>query len=180
MSRFLPLLFCLTLAACASDAPEAPEPEAAPPGAEAAEDAAMLGEPVPAGDALSADDLVADAGAYAGQTVVVEGTVREVCQQAGCWLTLAAADGQTIRVEVPRDETESYVYTFPTDIDGQTVRLAGMLAVETESVDDLRHYAEDAGASQEELDAITEPKQTMVLTASGAELAPAATEADPA
>ncbi|WP_412069595.1 DUF4920 domain-containing protein [Rubrivirga sp. IMCC43871] len=178
--KHLSLLLCLALVACASDAPEAPDarPDADVSAVET--DGTPFGGPVPSGVALSPDDLAADAETYAGKTVVVEGTVREVCQQAGCWLTLASADGQTIRVEVPRDETESYVYTFPKDIDGQTVRLAGRLAVETESVEDLRHYAQDAGASDAELDAITAPRQTLVLTASGAEVAPAATEADPA
>ncbi|WP_412061699.1 DUF4920 domain-containing protein [Rubrivirga sp. IMCC45206] len=171
MSRLLSLLLCLSLAACASDAPEATDASTDEAVSAAETDGTPFGEPVPAGDALSPDDLAAEPDTYAGKSIVVEGTVREVCQMAGCWLTLAAADGQTIRVEVPRDETESYVYTFPKDIDGQTVRLAGMLAVETESVADLQHYAQDAGASQAEIDAITAPRQTMVLTATGAELA---------
>ena len=50
-------------------------------------------------------------------------------------------------------------------------------AVETTSVDDLRHYAEDDGASEEEIAAITEPEETFVLTALGAEVADAADEA---
>ena len=105
-----------------------------------------------------------------GKTVVVEGVAREVCQMEGCWLTLADAEGQTVRVSVPRGESGGYVYTFPTDASGQTVRLAGQLAVETESVESQRHYATDGGASPDEVEAITEPQQTLVFTAIGAEV----------
>ncbi|MEM6285581.1 MAG: DUF4920 domain-containing protein [Bacteroidota bacterium] len=168
MTRTLIFSLALLLGACASDT-DAPAPEAEPALEEAA-DATSFGEGVPAGDARSAADLVAEADALNGTTVLVEGTVSEVCQMAGCWLSLGGAEGKALRIEVPRDESGVYVYTFPTDISGATARLAGRLAVETESVDDLRHYAEDGGASPEEIAAITEPRQTIVLTASGAEL----------
>jgi hypothetical protein len=35
------------------------------------------------------------------------------------------------------------------------------------SVDELKHYAEDAKKSKEEIDAITEPKKEIRLTANG-------------
>ena len=170
MTRLL-LLPLLLLVACA-DAPADSETSAEP--TEAATVAAnTFGEAVPDGDALTPDALIADAETYAGKTVVVEGVAREVCQQAGCWLTFSDDEGQLVRINVPRDESESYVYTFPKDAAGQTVRVTGILDVTPESVEDQRHYAEDAGASPEEVAAITEPKNTLVLTALGAELADA-------
>ena len=174
MTRLLSLLLLTAsavtgLAACA-DAPDATAD--APTQAAPSDDLASvaLGESVPDGDALTPDELIADAEDYAGKTVVVEGTAREVCQMEGCWLTLADAQGRTVRVSVPRDESDSYVFTFPKDVTGQTIRIAGQLAVETESVEDQRHYAQDGGATPEEVQAITEPKQTLVLTAMGAEV----------
>lgn len=169
------LLSLLVLAACAAE-PEAPAPDAAASGPEATEQAApgggvLVGEAVPGGEALTPDDLLARADALDGKTVTVEGTVREVCQMAGCWLTLAGTDGRTVRVSVPRGD-DGYAFTFPTGADGRRVRLFGPLAVETESVEAQRHYAEDGGASADELAAITAPKRTVVLTALGAELAP--------
>ena len=166
MTRLL-ILPLLLAVGCADGAPEADTPasEVAAPASVA------FGETVPDGDALSPDALIADAETYAGKTVVVEGVAREVCQQAGCWLTFADAEGRTVRVNVPRDESESYVFTFPKDASGQRLRVAGVLEVETESVADQKHYAEDGGASEAELAAITEPKRTLVLTALGAEIA---------
>lgn len=168
MTRLFLALPLLLLAACAggSDQPA----EAAPEAGLAEPATVALGDAVPDGAALSPDELIADADEYAGKTVVVEGVAREVCQKAGCWLTLADAEGRTVRVSVPHGE-DGYPFTFPEDVSGQTVRVAGMLEVETVSVEDQRHYAEDGGASEEELAAITEPKRTLVLTALGAELA---------
>ncbi|PAP75164.1 DUF4920 domain-containing protein [Rubrivirga marina] len=175
MTRSLLLIALLGLGACADPA-EAPADDATEAGVAEPSDVAF-GETVPDGAALSPDELIANPDAYAGKTVVVEGVAREVCQMAGCWLTFSNDAGQTVRVNVPRDETESYVFTFPKDVSGQTVRVAGTLEVETTSVEDQRHYAEDGGASEDEVAAITEPKQTLVLTALGAELAEAADRA---
>lgn len=164
--RLFLLLPLLVLGACADG--DVAEATADSEAVEAS--ATTLGEGVAAGAAITPATLIADAEAYDGQTVTVEGTAREVCQMAGCWLTLADDEGRTVRVEVPRDENEAYVYTFPDDVSGKTVRLTGPLAVETESVEDLRHYAEDGGASPEELAAITEPRQSLILTALGADI----------
>ena len=155
------ILLPLLLAACA-DAP-------APPAGGGAVDGAVVGAALPGGAALSTGDLIAQADALDGQDVVVEGAPREVCQKKGCWLTLADADGRTLRVVVPKDEAGDYVFTFPTDASGEPYRIAGRLAVETASVDEQRHYAEDGGADAATVAAITEPERSLVLTATGAE-----------
>ena len=169
----LPLL--VLLAACA-DGPDA-TPDAAsvsdtPDAVDrvVTDDAVLVGEAVPNGEALSADELIAQAGSLDGKTVTVEGTVREVCQMEGCWLTLADADGRTVRIAVPRGEG-GYEFTFPKDAGGREARIFGPLAVEEESVESQRHYAEDGGATADEIAAITEPKRTVTLTALGAQLA---------
>ena len=170
----LPLL--VLLAACADGPDAAPDATASGPDAveqtTATNGAVLVGEAVPGGEALSSDELIAQADALDGQTVTVEGTVREVCRMEGCWLTLADAEGRTVRVAVPRGG-DGYDFTFPKDASGRQARIFGPLAVETESVEDQRHFAEDGGASPEEVAAITEPRRTLVLTAHGAELAPA-------
>ena len=178
MPRLILLPLLLALAACAGD-------EAAPDATASAvadtpdvterivrDGAVLVGEAVPGGEALSADELIAQASDLNGATVTVEGTVREVCQMEGCWLTLADAEGRTVRISVPRGEG-GYDFTFPTDASGRHARIFGPLAVEEESVESQRHYAEDGGASPDEVAAITEPKRTIVLTALGARLADA-------
>ena len=45
--------------------------------------------------------------------------------------------------------------------------MQGMAYMDTTSVDMLRHLAEDAGKSQEEIDAITQPELTLAFEATG-------------
>jgi hypothetical protein len=170
MTRSLLLIGLLGLGACADPAEPPAEPTADATEAGVAEPATVaFGETVPDGAALTPAQLTASPDEYAGKTVVVEGVAREVCQKAGCWLTFSDDDGQTIRVSVPHGD-DGYPFTFPMDASGQRVRVSGTFAVETTSVEDLRHYAEDDGASEEEIAAITEPEETFVLTALGAEM----------
>lgn len=148
----------------------------APDGAEvsvqtSSADVVAIGERVDDGAAfVTPAALVDQAETLDGQTVSVEGTVRTVCRNSGCWLTMDAPDGQTVRVVVPKDEAGEYVYTFPTDITGASVRLVGTFAVEEESVEMQRHLAEDEGAPADAVAKITEPSRSLVLTAQGAEI----------
>ena len=167
MTRLL-LLPLLALAACAN-APDGDAPTAIVQTVEAPE-RILVGDALPGDAALSTDALIADAEALDGQTVVVEGEVTKVCQMAGCWLTLVGADGQPVRINVPRDDADDYLFTFPQGVEGRTARVAGTFTVEEESVEILRHYAEDEGASPDEIAAITEPRRTLALEATGAEL----------
>ena len=180
MKRFLFLIPFLALAACAEAPETATEPDTEAAASSTAE-TVLVGATVPEGEALTADALVAQASALNGETVLVEGQIEKVCQMAGCWLTFVTEDGQAVRVNVPRDAEANYVFTFPQDASGRTARVAGTFTVEEESVEILRHYAEDEGASEEEIAAITEPRLTLALEASGAELtgAPAPTEPAP-
>ena len=62
---------------------------------------------------------------------------------------------------------KDYGYFVPKDIDGKESIIEGYAYMETMSVDDLKHYAEDAGKSQEEIDAITEPETKLSFVADG-------------
>lgn len=172
--RYALLLPLLALTACQT----AETDEASSPAPDGSAVSTTADAPVVAiGDRVAADAsfvtpaaLVADAATLDGQTVSVEGTVRTVCQQSGCWLTMDAGNGQNIRVVVPKDDDGEYVFTFPTDITGATARLVGTFAVTEESVEMQRHLAEDEGASAEDVAAITEPVRSLTLTATGAEI----------
>ena len=123
------------------------------------------------GPALSVDDALARSSSLDGQTVRVAGTIRQVCQAKGCWLTFSTAQGQTLRVmthEEGGDEDDSMV--FPKDAAGRRAEVVGTLRVTEESVARRRHLAEDAGASAEEVAAITEPSRAVSLLATGARI----------
>ncbi|MCB0546370.1 MAG: DUF4920 domain-containing protein [Phaeodactylibacter sp.] len=94
----------------------------------------------------------------------IQGTVQEVCQMKGCWMLVASDDSNQEPVMV---RFKDYGFFMPKDIAGRKVVMEGWAFREVTPVDELRHYAEDAGKSQEEIDAITEPKDEMKFLASG-------------
>ena len=98
-----------------------------------------------------------------GDTVAVkfETKVNEVCQSKGCWMKLDMGEQEAMV------KFKDYGFFMPKDIDGETVIVEGKAFVEEMSVDDQRHYAEDAGESKEEVAAITEPKRTLSFISNG-------------
>jgi len=92
----------------------------------------------------------------------VTGTVESVCQAKGCWMKVVTADGQTMRVTF-----KDYGFFVPKDIAGKTVVFEGEAKMKTTPVAELRHYAEDAGKSKEEIAKITEPKHELTFVAEG-------------
>lgn len=98
-----------------------------------------------------------------GDTVAVKFAtkVNEVCQSKGCWMKLDMGEQEAMV------KFKDYGFFMPKDIDGETVIVEGKAFVEEMSVDDQRHYAEDAGKSKEEVAAISEPKRTLSFISNG-------------
>ncbi len=94
----------------------------------------------------------------------VTGKISEVCKVKGCWMTMVSDKPGTPEMRVT---FKNYAFFMPMDIIGKTVVIDGVAAVETIPVADLRHYAEDAGKSKEEIAKITEPKRELTFEAAG-------------
>jgi len=63
---------------------------------------------------------------------------------------------------------KDYGFFVPTEgLEGKRAVIQGHAVREVTSVDDLRHYAEDAGKTPEEIAAITAPDTNWVFTAEG-------------
>lgn len=90
------------------------------------------------------------------------GKVDEVCQSKGCWMKVDLEDGSQMMVKF-----KDYGFFMPKDIAGKEVILNGKAYVNKVPVDELQHYAEDAGKSAEEIAAITEPETTFSFEADG-------------
>lgn len=92
----------------------------------------------------------------------IEGEVVQVCQKKGCFLTLKRDNGESVMVRFT-----DYAYFVPQDIVGKKVAVEGKAKVKETSVEWLKHYAEDKGASKEEIAKITEPKTDISIVADG-------------
>lgn len=62
---------------------------------------------------------------------------------------------------------KDYAFFLPTAIKGKTILLDGKAQLKQTSVEELRHYAEDAKKPQSEIDKITTPVTEIRLLASG-------------
>ncbi len=94
----------------------------------------------------------------------VSGVVKEVCQVKGCWMTIQDPKSS---IEPFFVKFEGYSFFVPKDIAGQQVIVEGIAYKKTTPVDELRHYAEDAGKSETEIAAIVEPKEELHFMATG-------------
>ncbi len=120
------------------------------------------------GDEITADNAVAvadlDEGAEVPDDVIkLEGEIDTTCKMKGCWMTVKDGDGGTMRVTF-----KDYGFFVPKEgVAGKTAVMQGKLERKTTSVEELQHYAKDAGKSDEEIAAITEPKVELSFVADG-------------
>lgn len=112
--------------------------------------------------AIPATELSTQMGTKEKMPAKVEGTVESVCQMKGCWMKVKTGDGQTMRVTF-----KDYGFFVPKDIVGKTVVVQGTAETTVTPVDELRHYAEDAGKSKEEIAKINEPEKALTFVADG-------------
>lgn len=92
----------------------------------------------------------------------IKGKIVEVCEKKGCWLKLQVNDGTTAMVKM-----KDYGFFLPVAAKGKTVVIDGEVKMKTTSVAELKHYAEDAKKSKEEIAAITKPEKEIRVTAKG-------------
>ena len=88
-------------------------------------------------------------------------TVNEVCQAKGCWMLLDIGAGEAMV------KFKDYGFFMPKNIADKEVIVNGKAFVSEVSIEEQRHYAEDAGKSDEEIAAITQVKKTLSLEADG-------------
>jgi Domain of unknown function (DUF4920) len=123
-----------------------------------------FGEKISAKGAVTYDALRSKMGNSAQlENVKVSGTIETVCQAKGCWMKISSANGApSMHVQF-----KDYAFFMPKNIAGKTVVMAGKAVKQVTSVEELRHFAEDAGKSKEDIAKITQPKEEIQFVASG-------------
>ena len=94
--------------------------------------------------------------------VKIEGEIISSCPMKGCWMKISV-EKDTVLVRF-----KDYGFFVPKNgIEGKSTIINGKLSVDTLSVAQLQHYAEDAGKSKEEIALITKPEITISFLADG-------------
>lgn len=122
-----------------------------------------FGEPFTDARPVTLADAMKNAEKYADKSIKVEGEIRDVCQNKGCWLVVT--DGE----HVMRVTFKAYSFFVPKDAVGKRVVLEGTVAKETIDEDRARHYAEE---SKQKADSskIKGPQVTVTMIASAVEI----------
>ncbi|WP_405227216.1 DUF4920 domain-containing protein [Dokdonia sp. Asnod1-B02] len=132
---------------------------------EAQEIYASYGEKISAAGAMTKIEISEKYAALAeGDTAIVkfEAPINDVCASKGCWMRLDIADEEQVFVKF-----KDYGFFVPTDTKDGNAVVEGKAYLEEVSVDELRHMAEDAGKSKEEIAAITKPERELRFMADG-------------
>ncbi|MDH6253936.1 hypothetical protein M2347_003663 [Chryseobacterium sp. H1D6B] len=96
------------------------------------------------------------------ENVAIKGKVTDVCEKKGCWLTIQTDDNSQFFVKM-----KDYAFFVPTSLKGKNVVLEGSAERKVTSIDEQKHYAEDAKKPQSEIDAIKTPKEEIRFVANG-------------
>jgi len=123
-----------------------------------------FGNKIESKDAIAINALLKDYRALKiGDSISTKivGKVNAVCKAKGCWMKLAMED-EEIMVKF-----KDYGFFVPRDIEDKEVVINGKAYVKEVSIEEQRHYAKDAGQSEEELAAINTPKRTYLFEADG-------------
>ncbi|WP_196885534.1 DUF4920 domain-containing protein [Aureivirga sp. CE67] len=99
-----------------------------------------------------------------GDTIDVKfnSTVNSVCKKKGCWTKVALDENNEAMVRF-----KDYGFFLPMNSENSDITVNGKAFITEISVNELKHYAKDAGKSEEEIAKITEPKRTLAFEADG-------------
>jgi hypothetical protein len=125
-------------------------------------DGKSFGDGVKKGDVITTAEINAKLGDKPKADMKVTGVVALVCQKKGCFMNLAMPNGETMFVNF-----KDYAFFMPKDIAGKKVVIDGFAERKETSVEDLKHFAEDAKKSEAEIAKITKPKKEIVFEAKG-------------
>lgn len=127
---------------------------------------APYGDTIDTENVMTAEEMMVMVDESGMATAKLEGTIEEACQKKGCWMKVKV-EGMEDPIRVT---FKDYGFFVPLNSAGNSVVMEGVAKLDTVEVDVLKHYAEDAGKSQDEIDAITEPEIKLAFEAVGVKI----------
>ena len=123
-----------------------------------------FGDKITKEEAMTSDEMFAKFNNMkVGDTINAKFTskIKEVCSKKGCWMKLPVGEKETMV------RFKDYGFFMPLDANDREVIIEGKAFVKITSVEELQHYAEDAGKTAAEIAKITEPKKEFAFEANG-------------
>ncbi len=108
---------------------------------------------------MTVTDIFADLTGFEGKNVVVEGTMTEICREAGCWTVIS--DGQNY---IRAMTLHKFLMPKDMDISNKKVVVEGEFAVKEITEEQAKHFAEESGKKNDD---IKGPQKMYRITAKG-------------
>lgn len=124
--------------------------------------AMAFGAQVDTNQAISASELEAKMSGNPTFDGTISGKIENVCKAEGCWVKMAMGKDEPLMVRM-----KDHSFTVTENIEGKFAFVLGQAHFDTLSVEKLRDYAKDEGASAAEIEAITQPEFELVFEARG-------------
>lgn len=122
-------------------------------------DSSYYGEKISSTDLMQLSNI--DFNNKSAQTKL-EGEIISTCPKKGCWIEMKI-DDKDVFVKF-----KDYGFFVPkSGMEGKKAIIQGLASIDTVSVKDLKHYAEDAGKSKSEIEKITSPEIKISFLAEG-------------
>lgn len=125
-----------------------------------------FGEVITSEKALSKEEMLAKyESMQPGDTLSVKfaSEIKKTCKKKGCWMTLDLSNDKQAFVKF-----KDYAFFVPKEgAEEHKSIVSGKAFITETSVDELKHYAKDAGKSEEEIEVITESKVEYGFIADG-------------
>ncbi len=125
------------------------------------ENADKFGEGITLNKAVTMPEVLNNPESYDGQEIVVESTIKTVCQARGCWMEVESGI-LPMRISFKNDS-----FFIPKDAARRKVKMQGVLKVKEVSEEVARNYLKDAGRSDEEIGKINGAQRLLTMVASG-------------
>ncbi len=111
---------------------------------------------------ISAEKLFKKLAGKESMDAKITGKIIQSCTKKGCWMTMDMGKGKKMMVKF-----KDYAFFVPKDLNGEMAIIEGTAKKEVIDVATLRHYAEDAGKSKEDIEKITQPEEKYTFEAKG-------------
>jgi hypothetical protein len=126
-------------------------------------DVHSYGAPITPDGAISTAEFVKAMRTADSLNTKLECEIITSCTKKGCWMSVKLPGDEKMMVRF-----KDYGFFVPTEgLEGKKAVIQGQATRETVDVATLRHYAEDAGKSREEIAKITEPEHKLMFLAEG-------------
>lgn len=157
------LILFLSIAALLCFACNEPSTNTEAPTIEINEDYEYFGATIDYRDGLTGEEFLSEFSKNEDSIYVkLQGEISSVCQKKGCWMNMSLADNKELFVRF-----KDYDFFVPLNSSGREAVIEGWAYKEVISIEELKHFAYDEGLSEEEIEAITESKETYSFMAEG-------------